>query len=125
MHLSQWRRRSIVLSFLETIVLLTTPAAAELSIWRGDFGCGHFISCNVLLIVTIYYAVMNIATNFASEAEDMKNLTILASVSTVPFHWGMVSFSEMKICAPDLLRPLLSLWNPASEFAHRSMLLER
>ena len=68
---------------------------------------------------------MNIAPSSASEAEDMKNLMIFASVSTDPFHRGMGSFSEMKICAPDLLRPLLSSWNPASEYAQRTMLLAR
>ena len=67
---------------------------------------------------------MNIAPNPASEAEDMKNLIIFASISMDPFHWGMASFSERKICAPDLLRPLLSLWNPASEFAQRTMSLD-
>ena len=107
-----------------TMLLLTTPAAAELSIWRGDFICGHFISCNVCLIATISCAVMNIATNYASEVEDMTNLMIFESVSRGPFHWGMASFSERKIWAPALLRPLLSLWNPASECAQRTMSLE-
>ena len=107
------------------IVLLTTPADAELSGWKGDFGCGHFISCNVCLIVTISCAVMNIAPSSASEAEDMKNLIIFESVSTGPFHRCMASFSERKICAPDLLRPLLSLWNPVSEYAQKTILLER
>ena len=54
MYLSYWRQRSIVLSFLGTIVLLNIPAAAEFSVWRGDFGYGHFISYNVCLIVTIF-----------------------------------------------------------------------
>ena len=66
----------------------------------GDFGCGHFISCYVCLIATISCDVMNIAPNSASEAEDMKNLMIFASVSTVPFQRGIASFSERKICAP-------------------------
>ena len=52
---------------------------------------------------------MNIALSSASEAEDMTNLMILESVSTDPFHRGMASFSERKIRAPDLLRPLISL----------------
>ena len=50
----------------------------------GNFGCG--------LIATIYCVVMNIVPNSASEAEDMTNLIIFASVSTVPFHRGMESF---------------------------------
>ena len=125
MHLSQWRRLSIVFSFFGTMVLFTTPAAAELSVWRGDFGCGHFISCKVCLIATISCAVMNIAPNSASEAEDMTNLVIFESDITGPFHWGMALFSEIKICATALLCHLLSLWKPVSEYAQRSMLLEQ
>ena len=64
---------------------------------EGGFVCGHFISCKVFLIATISCAVMNIAPNSASEAEDMTNLMIFASVSTGPFHRGMSSFSERKI----------------------------
>ena len=75
-------------------MLFTTPAAAELYVLRGDFGFGPFISCKVCLIATIYCAAMNIAPNSASEAEDMKNLMIFASVSTGPFHWDMESFAE-------------------------------
>ena len=66
------------LSFLGTMVLFATPAAAELSFWRGYFGCGHFISCKVCLIATISCAVMNIAPNFASESEDITNLMVFA-----------------------------------------------
>ena len=88
----------MVFSFFGAIVLFTTPAAAELSVWRGDFGCGHFISCNVCRIATISCAVMNITPSLASEAEGMTNLIIFASVSTGPFQRGMASFSESKIC---------------------------
>ena len=91
------------------MALFTTPAAAELSIRRGDFGYGHFISCKVFLIATISCAVMNIEPNSASEAEDMTYLMIFASITTGLFHPGMSFFSESKICAPDILRPLLSL----------------
>ena len=61
----------------------------------------------------------------AREAEDMKNLMVFASVRSGPFHRGMASFSERKVCSLDLLRPLLSLWNPVSECAQRTMSLER
>ena len=88
-------------------VLFTTPVAADLSVRRGDFGCGHLISCKVCLVATISCNVMNIAPNSAYEAEDMTNLMVFASVSTGPFHRGMVSFSERKTCAPALLCPLL------------------
>ena len=114
-----------MLSFLGTIVLFTTPTAAELSVWRGDFSCGHFNSCKVFLIATISCDVMNIAPNSGSEAEEMTYLMIFKSVSTGPFHRVVSLFSERKICAPALLRPLLSLWNPASEYAQRTMSLEQ
>ena len=111
--------------FFGTMVLFTTPAASDLSVWREDFGCGHFISCNVCLITTISCAVTNIAPNYASEAEDMTNLMIFASASTGLFHRGMASFSERKMCSPALLCRLLSLWKPESECAQSTMLLER
>ena len=55
---------------------------------EGGFGCGHFISYKVCSIATISCAVINIAPNSTSEAEDM-----IASVSTGPFHQGIASFS--------------------------------
>ena len=54
-----------------------------LSVWVGDFGCGHFISCNVCLIATISWAVMNIAPNSASEAEDMIKLMIFQVLARI------------------------------------------
>ena len=97
MHLSQWRRRPIVLSFLGKIVLLTTPAAAELSVWMGDLGWGHFISSSVFIIATIYWAMMKSSLSSASGAEDMTNLIIWVRVITETFNQGMASFSERKI----------------------------
>ena len=88
--------RSIVLSFLGTIVLFTTPDASELSLWMGDFVWGHFISSCVFLISTIYWDVMKSALSSASDAEDMMNLIIWARVRTGPLHWGMVSFLKIK-----------------------------
>ena len=64
---------------------------------------------HIFRIATISCAVMNIAPSSASEAEDMTNLIIFASVSTGTFQRGMASFSERKICAPALLRTFLSL----------------
>ena len=34
-------RMSMDLRFLVTMVLLTSPAAVELSVWTGDLGCGQ------------------------------------------------------------------------------------
>ena len=89
MHLRQWRWQAIVLSFLGTIVLLTTPAADEFSVCMGDFGWGHHISSSVFLVATISLAVIKIAPSSASEVEDMKNVILWERVRTGPFHWGM------------------------------------
>ena len=64
------------------MVLLTTHAAAELSIWMGDFVWGHLISSIVFLIATISWNVMKIAPSSESEAEDMNFFIIWESVRT-------------------------------------------
>ena len=58
------------------MVLLTTPAAVELSVWIGDGGCFQPISINVWRMGTIYLAVMYSDPSSASAAKDMANLTI-------------------------------------------------
>ena len=70
-------------------------------------------------------AVINRAPSSASEAEVMTNLMIWAIARTAPFHFGIGASSERKIWAPSRLRPLLSLWKPASECAATNMSLER
>ena len=92
----QCRRKSIILSFLGTIVSLTTPDAAGLSVWMGDFGWGHLISSSVFLVATISLDVIKSAPSSISEAEYMTNLIIWAGVRTRPFHRGMGSFSDRK-----------------------------
>ena len=67
------------------MVLLTTHAAAELSIWMGDFVWGHLISSSMFLIATVYWTVMKIAPSSDSEAEDMEFIIIRESVRTGPF----------------------------------------
>ena len=95
------------LSFLGTIVLLNTPAAAELSVCMGDFGWGHLIYLNVFLVNTISWYLMKSAPSSALEAEDMKNVIIWAIVKTGLFHFEMGSFSDKKMWAPYLMRILL------------------
>ena len=107
------------------IVLLTTPAAAELTVWMGDFGWVHLIYSSVFLINTIYWDVIKSAPSSALEVEDMTNFIIWARVRTGPFHFGMGSFLDRKVWAPDLLWNFLLLWNPLSEVAQRTKLLER
>ena len=68
---------------------------------------------------------MKSAPNSASSDEVMINLIICAIVSTDPFHLGSGSLSDQKIWAPARLRPLDSLWKPASAWAASTMLLER
>ena len=58
------------------MVLLTTPAAAELSVWMGYFGWVHLISSSVFLIATIYWAEIKSTPSYDSEAEDTKNFII-------------------------------------------------
>ena len=54
------------------MVLLTTPTAAELSVWIGDRVCFQPISINVWRVGTISLAVMYSAPSSASAAEDIK-----------------------------------------------------
>ena len=75
---------------------MTTPAAAELSVWMGEFGWGRLISSSVFLIDTISWDVMKSAPSSALEAEDMTNFIIWARVRTGPFHFAMGSFSARK-----------------------------
>ena len=79
------------------IVLLTTPAAAELSVWMGEFGWGHLISSSVFLFDTISWSAIKSAPSSASEAEDMNFFIIWTRVRTGPFHFGMGSFSDIKM----------------------------
>ncbi len=59
-------------------------------------------------------AGMNRAASSDSAAEAMTNLMIWAIERTAPLNRGKGSFSERKICAPALLRALVSLRKPAS-----------
>ena len=76
------------------MVLLTTPAAVELSAWTSDVDCFQTISINVCRMGTISLAVMYSTPSSASAAENMTNLMIWAIVRIGPFHSGVGSFSE-------------------------------
>ena len=70
-------------------MLLTTPAAAELSAWMGERGCFQPISYRLFRCDTMSCAVINIGPRLASDADAMKNFMICAIVSTGPFHFGI------------------------------------
>ena len=107
------------------MVLLTTPAAVEFSVWTGDGGCFQTIYINFWLMGTISLAIMYSAPSSASAAEDMTNLMIWETVRIGLFHSGVGSFSDKNIWAPVRLHALDSLFNPASEWAFRIMSLAR
>ena len=81
----------------------------------GKRGCFQPISSRVFRCDTMACAVINIAPSLASDADAMTNLMICAIVSTGTFHFGIGSSSSRNMCAPDLIMPRLSLWNPESE----------
>ena len=58
------------------IVLFVNPAAAELSVWMGDLGCGHPIYSSLLRIGTIVLAVRYSAASSASAADAITGLMI-------------------------------------------------
>ena len=68
------------LSFLDTIVPLTTPSAAVLSVCIGNGGCGQPILMKGLRSVTIFCAVVKRAPNLASAADVITNLMIRTMV---------------------------------------------
>ena len=67
---------SMDLMLLQTMVLLVTPTAVDLSVWMGDCPWGHLISMRVWPRGTMYLVVMNRASISTSVAEDMTNLII-------------------------------------------------
>ena len=106
-------------------MLLTYPAAVELSTWIGNFGCGQPISLRVLRRGAISWAVVNRAANSASAADAITVLITRAIDNTGPLVLGIGSFSETKMCNPTRLLDLDSLRKLASECAARVMLLDR
>ena len=68
--------------------MLVTPAAVELSVWMGDFGCGHPMAMRVCRWGIISLAVMKRAASSDLAAEAMTNLTISAIESTAPLKLG-------------------------------------
>jgi hypothetical protein len=117
------KRISIILALRGTIVLLVTPAAVELSVWIGLFGWGHPIKMRVCLWGIISLAITKRAASSDLAADAITNLMIWAIERTAPLKCGTGSFSERKMYAPAQLQELVSLRNPASEWAHRTMSL--
>ena len=78
-------------------MLLVTPTEVELSVCRGEDGCGQHILIRVWRKGTILLAVMNMAESLALVAEDITNLMITAVVRMGPIKRGMGLSSERKI----------------------------
>jgi hypothetical protein len=77
------------------MVLLTTPAAVELSVWMGLLGCGHPMSMRVCLWGIISRAVMKRAASSDSAAEAMTNLMIWAIERIAPLNRGKGTSSKI------------------------------
>ena len=90
-------------------MLLTYPAAVELSTQIGNVGCSQLISSRVLRSGTISWAVVNSATNSASAADAITVLITCTIDNTGPLVLGLGSFSETKMCNPTQLLDLDSL----------------
>jgi hypothetical protein len=104
---------------------LVTPAVVELSIWIGLFGWGHPIEMRVCLWGIISLAMTKRATSSDLAADAITNMMIWAIERMAPLKCGNGLFSERKMCAPTRLRELVSLRNPASEWAHKIMSLDQ
>ena len=68
-------------------------------------------------VVSICFAMINIAAISASVADAITVLIICAIFKTGPLSFGLDSFSESNICGPALLIALDLLRNPASAYA--------
>ena len=69
---------------------------------------------SVLRSGIIFLAVMYSASISASSDDEITVLMICAIVNTGPLSFGLGSFSESNICAPDRLLAFDSLIKPAS-----------
>ena len=70
--------------FLAMMVFLAMPRAVVLSVWMGDWGCGHPISMRDWRRGTISLAEMKRVASSDSAAEDVMNLMICAMVRMGP-----------------------------------------
>ena len=95
----------------------------ELSVLIGLFGWGHPIEMRVCLWGIISLAITKRAASSNLVAGAITNLMIWAIERKAPLKHRNGLFSERKMCAPARLRELVSLRNPALEWAHRTMSL--
>ena len=70
--------------FWEMMLLLAMPRAVVLSVWMGDWGCGHPILMRDWRRGTISLVQMKRVASLDSAAEDVMNLMICAMVSMGP-----------------------------------------
>ena len=78
-------------------MLLVTLTEVELSVCRGEDGCGQHILISVWRKGTIFLELMNMAASLALVEEDIPNLMISAMVRMGLLKRGMGLSSERKI----------------------------
>ncbi len=102
---------------------MVAPVAVELSVWIEIFGWGHPIEMRVCLWGIVSLAITKKSASSDSVVDAIPNLMIWTIERTAPLKRANGLFSERKMCALVQLRELVSLRNPALEWAHRIMSL--
>ncbi len=92
-------------------------------VWIGVRGCGCPISVSICRRYTASFALMKIAPNSASAADDITALIIVAMVRIAPLLGGLSTLFDRKKCPPARLRDFVSLQYPASLWTASIMLL--
>ena len=102
--------------FMELLimVLFVNPSDIELSVCIDELGCGHLILVRVLRRGTIVFSVMYRSVSLAYVADAIAYFIIYKMVNIGSLSFGFGLFSDINIKAPDWLRDLNSLRNPAS-----------
>ncbi len=102
---------------------MVTPAVVELSVWIGLFGWGQTMEIRVCLWGIISLVITKRAASSYLATNAIRNLMIWAIERMAPLNHRNGLFSERTMCAPARLQMLVSLRNPALEWAHRTMSL--
>ena len=102
---------------LRTMMLVVTPIAVELLVWKVSFGCGHPILMGDWQIKTMTLAVTKSAASSDFAVEVMTNLMIRVRVKIAWISCRSGSSSLRKMCEPTWLQALLSLRYEVSECA--------
>ena len=114
---------SIAFVRLSLILWLFTPSAIELLVWIGVCGCGWPISASICHKYAAYFAFKYRAPSYASAADDITVLIIIATVRIGPLLEGHSSLLDRKNCPLAQLRSFFLLQYPASLCTARIILL--